>query len=201
MGVRITGGEFRGRVLQAPTGTHVRPTGDRNRQAIFNMLNAPRWLDDLMPGTDFDLDGAVVLDGFAGTGALGVEALSRGAAYAVFFEKDRAVAGLCRNNLESLKITDRTSLYVRDSTKPGARPADVPPATLVFLDPPYRQGLVPRALGPLVAGGWMAPGAIAVLETENTAPADELVQSVSGVRILDERAYGLTLFRFVQYCG
>lgn len=201
MSVRISGGEFRGRVLQSPSGPGVRPTGDKNRQAIFNMLNAPRWIDDLEPGTDFDLDGAVVVDGFAGTGALGVEALSRGAAYATFFEHDRDTASICRKNMTMLKVTDRTTVRGRDSTKPGRRPADVPPATLLFLDPPYRLGLVPKALWALGENGWLAHGAVAVLESENPVQGDTDAIYACPLRELDQRTYGTTLFRFVQWLG
>ncbi|MGZ9109177.1 MAG: 16S rRNA (guanine(966)-N(2))-methyltransferase RsmD [Micavibrio sp.] len=192
--MRITGGEFRGRNLLVPKGDAVRPTSDRMRQSIFNMLVAGRWLAE----ADFDLVGSTVLDAFCGTGALGLEALSRGAGACVFIDKDKTSLSYARQNAEKLKL-ESVHFILKDSTKPGARPASAPEADLVFLDPPYRKGLIAPALLALAENGWLAPSAIAVLESETAVPDDEL----SGLRFdcLESRGYGDSLVRILRYTG
>ena len=176
--MRIVAGKFRGASLDAPKGLATRPTSDRVRQALFNVLeHGP---------ARFDFDGARVLDLFAGTGALALEALSRGARYAVFIEEDAAARGAIRRNVEALGLTGVTKIWRRDATKLG--PAGTLPFDLVFCDPPYGQGLGIRALAAAVEGGWLAPGAICVLEER----ADQDIILPSPLQFLDGRAYGDT---------
>lgn len=161
MTVRIIAGARKGRLLAAPPGATTRPTADRVRQAIFDILLHAPW-----GGPDL-LGGARVLDAFAGTGALGLEALSRGADYATFFEKDRAALAALRSNIAGCRWEDRCKVLPRDVTKPTHAPA---PCSLIFLDPPYRQDLPALTLAALSAQGWIAPGALAVIETAAQEP-------------------------------
>lgn len=154
--MRIVAGRFKGRALATPASMAIRPTSDRLRETIFNVLLHGLDVDD--PVTD-----ARVLDVFAGTGALGLEALSRGAAQAVFMDVGTEARGLLRRNVESFGVGGITRILRRDATRPGlVSPFD--PFTLVFLDPPYGKGLGEQALIGLCAGGWLAHGAIIVLE-------------------------------------
>lgn len=159
--MRIIAGDRKGRVLAAPPGSITRPTADRVRQAIFDILLHAPW-----GGPDL-LHGARVLDAFAGTGALGLEALSRGADYATFFETDRAALATLRSNIAGCRWEDRSKVIPRDVTKPTHAPA---PCSLLFLDPPYRQDLPARTLAALNAQGWIAPNALAVIETAAQEP-------------------------------
>jgi 16S rRNA (guanine966-N2)-methyltransferase len=180
--MRIVGGQYRGRPLIAPPGEATRPTSDRAREAVFNVLLHAVW----SPG----VGGARVIDLFAGSGALGLEALSRGAAFCLFVETDAAARGAIRDNAEALgrgELFGRTRIHRRDATDLGQRPgADGPPFDLVFLDPPYGKGLGERALAELVAGGWLADGAVAVFERG----ADEPEPETPGFERLDNRRYG-----------
>ena len=184
--MRIVGGKFRGRPLAAPTGEGTRPTSDRVRESVFNIL--------LHGIPDFSLPGTKVLDLFAGTGALGLEALSRGAAFCLFVEEDAEARALIRRNVEALGLTGVTKIFRRDAT-------DLGPASrnggfaLVFLDPPYGQGLAERALVSAAAGGWLAPGAIAVIE-ERKGTA---VSLPAGYMPLDRRAWGDTEVLFARF--
>jgi 16S rRNA (guanine966-N2)-methyltransferase len=191
--MRITAGEFRGRVLQAPEGDAVRPTSDRTRQAIFNIIFSGNWLDD---GEEFDLNGANVLDVFCGTGALGLEAMSRGAGSCVFVDKDRTSIECVKGNAEMLKLGPRASFILREAAKIGPKPAAMPMARMVFLDPPYRKDLVPPALQALSEGGWIETGALVIVETESAVAADDLAGLPFDLR--DTRAYGDTLIRFLR---
>jgi 16S rRNA (guanine966-N2)-methyltransferase len=184
--MRIVGGQFRGRPLAAPADARTRPTSDRVREAIFNIL-----LHGL-PG--FELKGARVLDLFAGTGALGLEALSRGAAYCLFVEEDAGARALIRRNVEALGLTGVTKIFRRDATDlgPAGRNADF---TLVFLDPPYGQGLAERALASAAAGGWLADGAIAAVEERKGTP----VELPAGYAQLDRRGWGDTEVTFASW--
>jgi len=186
--VRIVAGRHRGRRLAAPTGRDVRPTTDRTREAIFNILAHSGW----GPDGGSPVDGAVVLDGFCGTGALGLEALSRGAVAATFLDLARGSLDAVRANIAELKEEGRTVVLRADATKPPkAREA----ATLVFLDPPYAQDLAPKALTALAAAGWLAPGATVVVEEAADAP----VPLPPGFEALDERRYGDTKVLFLGY--
>jgi 16S rRNA (guanine966-N2)-methyltransferase len=158
--MRIVAGAWRGRRLVAPPGTATRPTADRVRQALFDMLLHAPW------GGRGTLEQARVLDAFAGTGALGLEALSRGAAHATFVEHDRAALAALRANIAACGADDRASVLPGDATRlpPGA------PFSLIFLDPPYGQGLVEAALAALARNGRLAPGALAVAELGRREP-------------------------------
>ncbi|GAA4505164.1 16S rRNA (guanine(966)-N(2))-methyltransferase RsmD [Gluconacetobacter tumulicola] len=154
--MRIVAGQWRGRTLAAPPGRTTRPTADRVRQALFDMLlHAPWGGYDLM-------EEARVLDGFAGTGALGLEALSRGAAHCTFFETDRTALAVLRANIAACGTHDRATVRAGDVTRP---PAAAHACDLLLLDPPYGQGLPERALAALARTGWIAPGALIVIET------------------------------------
>ena len=173
--MRIVGGAWRGRNLVAPAGTTTRPTADRLRQTIFDMLLHAPWA-----GRDA-LVGARVLDAFAGTGALGLEALSRGAAAAVFIERDRAALAALRSNIATCRAEDRVTICVADASRPPAGGV----CGLVFLDPPYGQGLLDVAVPALRAAGWIDAGALLVVETGRdelfAAPGALLAERVLGV--------------------
>ena len=184
--MRIVGGKFRGRALAAPKGRTTRPTSDRAREAIFNMLEHAAWASGL--------EGARVIDLFAGSGAQGFEALSRGAVFALFVETDAAARGVIRDNMEALGLFGTVRVHRRDATKLGRKPAGLGGAfDLVFLDPPYGQGLAAPALNMLAHGGWLNDGAIAVVETA----ADEAFE-VPDFTPLDERCYGEACVRFLN---
>lgn len=156
--MRIIAGQWRGRVLATPAGTATRPTSDRVRQALFDMLLHAPW------GGRAAVEGAAVLDAFAGSGALGLEALSRGAAHAVFFDTDRAALTAIGRNVAMLGAA--ADLRAADALAPPPTPA---PRQLVFLDPPYGDGMVPRAVAALAGAGWIAPGTLVLAETERDA--------------------------------
>ena len=188
--MRIVSGEFRGKVLKAPACLGTRPTSDRARQAIFNILEHAPWARGLR--------GARVIDLFAGSGALGFEALSRGAVFCLFVETDDAARGAIRENVEAMGLFGRTLVHRRDATDLGVRPgADGPAFDLAFLDPPYARGLGETALAKLAAGGWLAPGALVVFERG----AEELSFNVESFEPLDERQYGAARVHFLKFGG
>jgi 16S rRNA (guanine966-N2)-methyltransferase len=183
--MRIVGGKFRGRPLAAPAHEGTRPTSDRVREAVFNIL---------AHGIDkFSFDDIKVLDLFAGTGALGLEALSRGAAFCLFVEEDAEARGLIRRNVEAFGLTGVTKIFRRDATDLGDA-GNRGEAGLVFLDPPYAQGLAERALASTSAGGWLAPGAVAVIE-ERKGVSVTLPATFS---LLDRRTWGDTEVTFAR---
>lgn len=161
--MRIIAGAHRGRRLVAPAGLATRPTAERLRQALFDMLWHAPWAGRTR------IEGARVLDAFAGSGALGLEALSRGAASAVFLENDRAALAALRINIAACRGQARAQVIPRDASAPPRADA---PCALVFLDPPYGKGLLAPALSALARAGWFAPGAIIVAETSADAPED-----------------------------
>ncbi|MFS8366470.1 16S rRNA (guanine(966)-N(2))-methyltransferase RsmD [Acetobacter oryzifermentans] len=188
--VRIIAGSRKGRLLTAPTGQTTRPTADRVRQALFDMLLHAPW------GGPTLLSGAHVLDAFAGTGALGLEALSRGAKHATFFETSRPALAALRANIQACKWEDSCTVIARDVISP---PASTASARLVFLDPPYHQKLPERALKALQSKGWIAPDAIAVIETgrEEALPfstQEEALETASTPIFLAERQHGAARF-------
>ena len=190
--MRIVSGEFRGKALIAPPGQATRPTSDRARQAVFNILEHAAWAPELR--------GARVIDLFAGSGALGFEALSRGAAFCLFVETDEAARGAIRENAEALSpnggLFGRTRVHRRDATDLGVRPGgDGPAFGLAFLDPPYAKGLGERALAKLAEGGWLAPEAVVVFERGASEPPF----SVPGFEPLDARDYGAARVHFLSY--
>ncbi len=177
--MRIVAGKFRSASIEAPKGLDTRPTSDRVRQALFNVLEhgAPQ----------FDFEGKRVLDLFAGSGALGIEALSRGAKFALFIEDSADARAAIRRNVEALKLTGISKIFRRDATTLG--PAHtLQPFDLIFCDPPYGKGLGELALQSAVEGGWVAEDAIAVLEER----AGLEIRLPAPSRLIDQRDYGDT---------
>ncbi len=177
--MRIVAGQHKGRAITAPKGRSTRPTSDRAREALFNVLAHADWAPPL--------EGARVIDLFAGSGALGLEAISRGAAFCLFVETDHGARGAIRANIEAMGLYGVTRLHRRSATDLGDKPAGVgAPFTLAFLDPPYGKGLVRPALETLVKGHWLTAAALAVVEVS----ADDAVEPPQGWRIDDERTSG-----------
>jgi 16S rRNA (guanine966-N2)-methyltransferase len=184
--MRITGGTLGGRRLATPQDDRVRPTSDRTRQAVFNMLQHKDF------GIGFELEGAAVIDLFAGTGALGIEAISHGARWCLMVDDNADSRALQRENVEALGLTGATRIWRRDATDLGPiGPAAGGPFNLVFLDPPYRKELIPKALASLKEGGWLLANALIVAETD----AKEVIDA-PGFALIDERSYGETRVRF-----
>jgi 16S rRNA (guanine966-N2)-methyltransferase len=186
--MRIVGGTLSGRTLTAPRGRQTRPTADRVREAIFNKL------EHGVPG--FALAGIRVLDLFAGSGAMGLEALSRGANHVLFIDDDEEARGLIRRNADALGVIGRTKIWRRDATRLG-RSAPLAPFALALLDPPYRRGLATAALGSLVAGGWLAPQAVVVVEEA----AGETIEAPPALSLTERRDYGETQVGFYFQSG
>lgn len=184
--MRIISGRFRGRALasvgKGDKAGHLRPTTDRVRESLFSMLTGGRFGDPVT--------GARVLDLFAGTGALGLEALSRGADEVCFVDKGRAAAALVRENIAKCGAERETTLIQRDATRLGANPGA--PYTLIFCDPPYGKAMGEAALGAALEAGWIAPGALVVWE-ESAA-----VTPPPGLSMRDERRYGDTVIRILE---
>ncbi|GHA30993.1 methyltransferase [Devosia pacifica] len=174
--MRIVGGRFRGKQLKTPSDQSIRPTADRVRESVFNILSSR-----LGPA----FDGVRVLDLFAGTGALGLEALSRGAAAAIFVDTGAEARGLIRDHIEAFGIAGIAKLLRRDATSLGPR-GSIKPFDLIFLDPPYGQGLGEKALTGLLEGDWCAPDCTVVLEEASEAEID----APTGFRLEDRRLYG-----------
>jgi 16S rRNA (guanine966-N2)-methyltransferase len=183
--MRIVGGRFRGHSLATPAGRAIRPTSDRVREAIFNIL--------VHGVSDFTLEGARVLDLFAGTGALGLEALSRGARFCLFVEESAAARALIRRNAEALGVLGLAKIWRRDATKLGPC-APMAPFDLAFADSPYGKGLGEKALAALVEGNWLAPGAVVVLEEAAKAEVAE----PPSLTPLARRVYGDTEVRIYR---
>ena len=184
--MRIVAGRHRGRRLVAPKGQAVRPTGERAREALFDILSHG---DFAAAGIPFA--GETVLDAFAGTGAFGLEALSRGAAGAVFIEQDPEVRNALRRNIAALGEGDRAEIVPGDATRP---PRASRSCALVFLDPPYRSGLAAPALAALAAAGWLKPHGLAIVELA----ARERFTPPAGFGLVDERRYGAARLVFLR---
>lgn len=186
--MRIVSGSLRGRALVAPEGANTRPTSDRARQAVFNILEHAPWSDGLRDKRVIDL--------FAGSGALGFEAISRGATFCLFVETDEAARGAIRENVDAFGLFGHTRVHRRDATDLGVRPgADGPAFEIAFLDPPYGKGLGEAALAKLAAGGWLAEGALVIFERGSSEPPF----SVDGFEPLDARDYGAARVHFLKY--
>jgi 16S rRNA (guanine966-N2)-methyltransferase len=183
--MRIVGGTLGGRRIAVPSGRETRPTSDRVREAVFNVLAHGI--------ADFSLESARVLDLFAGTGALGFEALSRGARFCQFVDDEAEARGLIRRNADALGVIGKCKIWRRDATLLG-RSAPQPPFDLVFADPPYGKGLGEKALASLVAGDWLAPGAVVVLEESSAAE----VAAPAELSLIDRRIYGDTQVMFYR---
>lgn len=186
--MRIVGGRLKGRGLQTPRTQGIRPTSDKVRESIFNVLmhsnEAP------------SIEGAKIIDLFAGTGALGLEAVSRGASYALFVEENASARAVIRENIEALGLQGVTRIFRRDATRLGPAGARDQYA-LVFLDPPYGKGLAERALAALSDGGWLTPNAVIVLEEAAGAAIDW----PGDFDPFDHRTYGDTAVHFARWAG
>jgi 16S rRNA (guanine966-N2)-methyltransferase len=182
--MRVVGGRLKGRNLASPSTQQIRPTADRLRESLFNIL---------AHAYDNPVADARVLDLFAGTGALGIEAVSRGAKFTLFVDNGAEARALLRNNVETLGLGGVTKVYRRDATNLGsAHPVE--PFSLVFLDPPYRMQLADKALVSLREGGWLAPGALVVVEEAKAAS----FTAPHGYEELERRAYDDTEFVFLR---
>lgn len=188
--MRIIGGSWRGRRLAAPAGYAVRPTADRVREALFNILEH----GGFRAGGGSPIEDARVLDGFAGTGALGLEALSRGARHASFLERDRDARAVVEANIAACNAEEETRVLRADCLAP---PRATAPCALVFLDPPYGEGLAGPALTALADAGWIADGALCVVELRAT----EEFPPPPGFDVQDERRYGAVRVVFLRATG
>jgi 16S rRNA (guanine966-N2)-methyltransferase len=181
--MRIVGGRFRGRTLGAPKSQAIRPTADRLREALFNILTH---------AYDDPVGGARVLDLFAGTGALGLEAASRGAGFVLFVDDGAEARALIRGNVEMLGFGGSSKVYRRDATKLGPV-SPLEPFSLAFLDPPYGKGLAEHALASARDGGWLTPDALIVVEE-----AVDAFNAPEGFEELERRDYDDTEFVFLR---
>ncbi|TNE58416.1 MAG: 16S rRNA (guanine(966)-N(2))-methyltransferase RsmD [Alphaproteobacteria bacterium] len=182
--MRIVAGDFRGRAIHAPEGLHARPTTDRVREALFNVIDHG----------DRPAKGARVLDLFAGSGALGLEALSRGAAFALFVDDNAKSRAAIRRNVEELGLTGHTKIYRRDAVHLGECPSSFSaPFDLVFLDPPYGKGLIEKALASLTEGNWLSDDVLIVCECGRKEEVD-----LAPFALFDERHYGDTKVLFAK---
>ncbi len=186
--MRIVAGKHRGRSIEAPPGDAVRPTSDRARESLFNILEHGK----LAKGGLSPIRGARVLDVFCGTGALGLEALSRGAVHATFIDNDAGTLRLARENAAKLGESEHATFLQGDAAHP---PRATDACAIAFLDPPYSSGLVTPALSALAGAGWFAPEAIAVIETATR----EDVTPPGGFHVVDERRYGKAKLTFLVY--
>jgi len=184
--MRIVGGQFKGRALSAPKGKNTRPTSDRAREALFNVLAHAHWAPDL--------ENTRVIDLFAGSGALGLEAMSRGAGFCLFVETETAARGALRDNLQAFELFGHTRIHRRDATALGKLPANLgEPFDLAFLDPPYHKSLGTKALSQLSRGNWLSENALIILETGKDEDTD-----TTGWQVLDTRQYGAAKILFLQ---
>lgn len=185
--MRIVSGKYRGKAIVAPPGEATRPTSDRARQAVFNILEHASWAPEL--------HGARVIDVFAGSGALGLEALSRGASFCLFVETDDTARGAIRENIDAMQLFGVTRVHRRDATDLGPRPASAgAPFDIAFLDPPYAKGLGERAVAELKAHDWLSPGAILMFERGRSEPDPVL----EGFEQIDARDYGAARVLFFK---
>jgi 16S rRNA (guanine966-N2)-methyltransferase len=183
--MRIVGGRLRGRALAAPKSQAIRPTADRLRESLFNIL---------VHAYGDPVTGARVLDLFAGTGALGLEAMSRGAAFALFVDDGAQARALLRENVQALGLAAATRIFRRDATKLGpAHPVE--PFSLVFLDPPYGKGLAEQAVASARAGGWLTADALVVVEEA----ADAGFKTPDGFEEIERRKYDDTEFTILRH--
>lgn len=185
--MRIVAGSLKGRAIVAPEGQNTRPTSDRARQAVFNVLEHASWSDTL--------HGARVIDLYAGSGALGFEAVSRGAAFCLFVEIEDDARGAIRENADAYGLMGRTRVHRRSATDLGVRPGSAGEAfDIAFLDPPYARGLGEQTLARLLEGGWLKPGAIVVFERGSDEPDID----TPGYERLDARDYGAARVLFLR---
>ena len=186
--MRIVGGKLRGRNLATPSDETIRPTSDRVREAVFN------WL--LHGDPVARIDGGRVIDLFAGTGAMGLEALSRGATFCLFVEEAAEARGLIRRNIEAFGLTGVTKVWRRDATDLGPA-GNMAPYDVAFLDPPYGKGLGKKALAALADGGWLVPDALCVLEERKGMSIAVPTQ----FDVIDQRTWGDTQAALLRFKG
>ena len=185
--MRIVAGSLKGRAIVAPEGQGTRPTSDRARQAVFNVLEHAAWAEPLQD--------ARVMDVYAGSGALGFEAISRGAAFCLFVETDEDARGAIRENADAYGVMGRTRVHRRSATDLGVRPgSDGEAFDLAFLDPPYRKGLGEQTLQRLLEGNWLKRGAVVVFERGSDEPEID----TPGYERLDARDYGAARVLFLR---
>ena len=185
--MRIVAGSLKGRPIVAPEGQGTRPTSDRARQAGFNVLEHAAWAEPLQD--------ARVMDVYAGSGALGFEAISRGAAFCLFVETDEDARGAIRENADAYGVMGRTRVHRRSAVDLGVRPgSDGEAFDLAFLDPPYRKGLGEQTLVRLLEGNWLKPGAVVVFERGSDEPEID----TPGYERLDARDYGAARVLFLR---
>jgi len=183
--VRIVGGEFRGRSLAVPKSNAIRPTADRTRESLFNILS------HAYPEA---IDATRMMDLFAGTGAVGLEGASRGCRHVLFVESSVEGRGLLWENIDALSLHGRTRMLRRDATDLGGV-GNLEPFDFLFADPPYGQGLGEKAFAAAAKGGWLVPGALAILEER----ADVVVNAPSDYVLLEVRTFGDSKMHFFHY--
>ncbi len=184
--MRIVGGRFKGRALAGPKSSETRPTSDRVRESMFNILAHGI--------SGFEIEGARVIDLFAGTGALGFEALSRGAKFCQFVEEASEARGIIRNNADGLGVLGICKIWRRDATDLG-RCEPQSPFRLAFCDPPYNRGLGAKCLTSLVAGNWLEKNAVVVFEESTNYTETE----IAGLELFDQRDYGDTKVMMLRH--
>ena len=183
--MRIVGGEFRGRSLAVPKSNAIRPTADRTRESLFNILS------HAYPEA---IDATRMMDLFAGTGAVGLEGASRGCRHVLFVESSVEGRGLLWENIDALGLHGRTRMLRRDATDLGGV-GNLEPFDFLFADPPYGQGLGEKAFAAAAKGGWLVPGALAILEER----ADVVVNAPSDYALLEVRTFGDSKMHFFHY--
>ncbi len=186
--MRIIAGRHRGRAVSAPPGRDIRPTPDRVREAVFNIL------EHGTAGKPAGVGGLRVLDAFCGTGALGLEALSRGATHATFIDASPRAVSACRRNVRALGERDRATIFRADCLTPLRAPNAV---DVAFSDPPYRNGMAAPSLVALATSGWIAAGTLCVVQTSAT----EAFEAPGGFATVEDRRYGATRVRFLKREG
>lgn len=182
--MRIVAGTHRSRILETPKTDTIRPTSDKVRGALFNMLNSRGCVEE-----------AIVMDVFCGTGALGLEALSQGALFCTFIDKNRSSLDLAKRNINTLKEDGRSKAILADGTKLSPRPNDIAPASLVFIDPPYGKDLAIPTLQSLINQGWIANECVCVVEESSPIPAPVHFDTIA------QKEYGdthITVLRYIQ---
>ncbi|MCF6321329.1 MAG: 16S rRNA (guanine(966)-N(2))-methyltransferase RsmD [Rhizobiaceae bacterium] len=182
--MRIIAGKFRGRLLSSPANDDIRPTSDRVRESLFSII-ASSYADHLKDGRVIDL--------FAGSGALGLEALSRGAKYCLFVDNSPQAIALIRKNIESLNLQSKSSLMRLDATKLG-KAGRIKPFDILFVDPPYGQNLAQQAIPLLQTGGWLKANTVVIIEDNASNPAP----SLNGYQMLDQRKYGDSIIHILS---
>ncbi len=184
--MRICGGKFRGRKLFTPDSDHIRPTSDKVRLALFNMLDSRGLINN-----------QIILDGFCGTGALGLEAISRGAEHCIFIDKDRRSIKNCTKNIEMLQAEEASTTICKDTSRLGNKGDDQPKAQCIFLDPPYNKDLIPQAITALENGNWTSDDAVYVLESEKRFTLNNTTDNIS-FSLLQEKIYKDTKIMIIQ---